>query len=100
MSESGLENETMTDMADGADDVDWRAILNLLRQGKPVEIPCAGERDYARKTKQLVKKAGKRDIVVDVQRGEGVLRVEPRPAASATASAQDAAAGETPTPPQ
>ena len=90
----------MSDTPDGADDVDWRAILNLLRQGQPVEIPCAGERDYARKTKQLVKKAGKREIAVDVQRGEGVLRVEPRPAASGTAGAQDAAAGEAPALPQ
>ncbi len=62
-------------------DVDWRAVVNLLRQGKTAEIPCAEERDYMRRTRQIVKKAGKRDIAVDVHRGDGVLRVEPRPSA-------------------
>jgi hypothetical protein len=77
-----LEKQTVSDVQEEDGDVDWRAVVNLLRQGKPAEIPCGEERDYARRTKQIVKKAGKRDIAVDVHRGDGVLRVEPRLAAS------------------
>jgi hypothetical protein len=63
------------------DDVDWKALVDLLREGKTVEIPCAKERDYVRRTNQVVKRADKKGITVEVLRGEGVLRVEPRPAA-------------------
>ena len=71
----------MSDVPDQDDDVDWKAVVSLLRQGKTAEIPCADERDYARRERQLAKRAEKRGIVVEVLRGEGVLRVQPRPAA-------------------
>jgi hypothetical protein len=80
MSELRLENETMSDVSENEDDLDWKAIVSLLREGKAVEIPCAEERDYARRTKQLTKRAERRGITVEVVRGEGVLRVEPRAA--------------------
>ena len=72
----------MSDVSDNEDDVDWKAIVTLLREGKAVEIPCAEERDYARRAKQMTKRAERRGITVEVIRGEGVIRVEPRPAAS------------------
>jgi hypothetical protein len=90
----------VSDIPDQDGDVDWKAVVNLLREGKTVEVPCAEERDYARRTRQVVKKTGKRNIAVDVHRGEGVLRIEPRPTATDSAAAQDMGAGETPTPPK
>ena len=90
-----LEKQTVSDVQEEDGDVDWRAVVNLLRQGKTAEIPCAEERDYARRTRQIVKKAGKRDIAVDVHRGEGVLRVEPRPAVGGKVEES-----ETPAPPR
>jgi hypothetical protein len=81
MSGSRLENQTMSDVPDQDDDVDWKTVVSLLRQGKTAEIPCADERDYARRERQLAKRAEKRGIAIEVLRGEGVLRVEPRPAA-------------------
>jgi hypothetical protein len=85
----------VSDVQEEDGDVDWRAVVNLLRQGKTAEIPCAEERDYARRTRQIVKKAGKRDIAVDVHRGDGVLRVEPRSAVSGNVEE-----GESPAPPR
>jgi hypothetical protein len=70
----------MADVPDH-DDVDWKAIFGLLREGKTAEIPCAEERDYTHRRKQLAKRAEKRGIAFEALRGEGVLRVEPRPAA-------------------
>jgi len=83
MSESELPKE------DG--EVDWNAVFGLLRAGKTAEIPCVNERDYARRAKQVGKRAEKKGIAVEVIRGEGVLRVEPRPDAGATVTAQGAA---------
>ena len=76
------------------DDVDWKALVDLLREGKTVEIPCVKERDYVRRTTQMVKRADRRGIAVDVHRGEGVLRIEPRRAAVGHDTAR--AAGEGP----
>ena len=78
----------MSDIPDHEDDVDWKAIFSLLREGKTAEIPCAKERDYARRAKQFAKRADRRGIAVEVIRGEGVLRVEPRPAAGGNVVAQ------------
>jgi len=78
MSGSRLENQTMSDVSDNEDDVDWKAVVTLLREGKTVEIPCPEERDCARRAKQMTKRAERRGITVEVVRGEGVLRVEPR----------------------
>ena len=71
----------MSNVPDHEDDVDWKAVVSLLREGKTAEIPCAEERDYARRAKQVTKRADKKGIAVEVRRGEGVIRVEPRPAA-------------------
>jgi hypothetical protein len=59
-------------------DVDWKAVIALLRDGKMVEIPCEKERDYVRRENQVVKRAEKKGIVVAVHRGDGVLRIEPQ----------------------
>lgn len=83
----------MSDIPDGDGDVDWKVIVDLLREGKTAEIPCAKERDYVRRATQVVKRADKKGIAVDVLRGEGVLRVEPRPAAGGNVLAQTAAEG-------
>ena len=68
----------MSPVQDEDVDVDWKAVIGLLRDGKTVELPCEKERDYIRRQNQVVKRAEKKGIAVAVQRGEGVLRVEPR----------------------
>jgi hypothetical protein len=78
----------MSDVPDHEEDVDWKATINLLREGKTAEIPCAEERDYARRARQVARRADKKGIAVEVHRGEGVLRVEPRPAAGGNVVAQ------------
>jgi hypothetical protein len=88
-----LENRTVPDIPNEDGDVDWKALVDLLREGKTVEIPCAKERDYVRRTNQVVKRADKKGIAVEVLRGEGVLRVEPRPAAVGNDTAQTADEG-------
>ncbi len=78
----------MSDIPHENGDVDWKAIVALLRDGKTAEIPCAKERDYVRRTEQVLKRAEKKGIAVEVLRGEGVLRVVPRPAAAGNVAAQ------------
>ena len=78
----------MSDVPEQEDDLDWKSVVSLLRQGKTAEIPCAEERDYSRRAKQVAKRADKKGIAVEVFRGEGVLRVEPRPAAGGNVMAQ------------
>jgi len=75
-----MENQTVADVQDHEDDVDWKDVVHRLREGKTVEIPYAGERDYERRAKQMARRAERRGLTVEVLRGEGVLRVEPRPA--------------------
>ena len=84
----------MSDVSDNEDDVDWKAVVTQLREGKTVEIPCPEERDYARRAKQMTKRAERRGLTVEVVRGEGVIRVEPRPAAGGNVEPQTAG-GET-----
>jgi hypothetical protein len=69
----------MSDVSNDDSDIQWNAVLELLRQGKTAEIPCENERDYARRTTKISKRAERKGIAVDVVRGEGVLRVAPRP---------------------
>ena len=88
MSGSQLENQTMADVPDHDDDVDWKAIVSAVRQGNTAEIPCADERDCARRAKQAAKRADRRGVAVEVIRGEGVLRVEPRRAGGGNVVAQ------------
>ena len=83
----------MSDVPNEEGDVDWKALVDLLREGKTAEIPCAKERDYVRRTTQVVKRAEKKGIAVEVLRGEGFLRIEPRPAASGNVVAQKASEG-------
>ena len=83
----------MSDSPHEDGDVDWKAIVGLLRDGKTAEIPCAKERDYVRRTEQILKRAEKKGIAVDVRRGEGVLRVEPRSAAGGSVTAHNAGEG-------
>ena len=78
----------MSDVSVHEDDVDWKAVVGLLRNGKTAEIPCAEERDYARRARQVTKRADKKGIAIEVHRGEGVLRVEPRPPAGGNVVAQ------------
>jgi len=88
-----LEDQIVSDVSNEDSDVDWNAVLDQLRQGKTAEIPCANERDYARRTTKVGRRAEKKGIAVDVTRGEGFLRVEPRPAAAETGTATNAGEG-------
>ncbi len=83
----------MSDVSKEDGDVNWSAVFDLLRQGKTAEIPCATERDYARRTAKVGRRAERHGIAVEVIRGEGVLRVAPRPAAGDTGTAGHAAEG-------
>ena len=77
----------MSDVSENEDEVDWKAVFAQLREGNAVEFPCAEERDYTRRAKQMTKRAERRGITVEVVRGEGVLRVEPRPGAGGNVEA-------------
>ena len=81
----------MSNVLEEDDDLDWKAVIDQLRDGKIVEITCGKERDYIRRGNQVTKRAEKKGIAVEVRRGEGVLHVEPRlgaePAHAAPASA-------------
>src|SRR5688572_18890137 len=90
---SRLENRTVSDIPNEDGDVDWKALVDLLREGKTAEIPCVKERDYVRRATQIVKRAEKKGIAVDVLRGEVILRVEPRPAASGNEMAHNTGEG-------
>ena len=83
----------MSDVSNEDSDVNWNAVLDLLRQGKTAEIPCATERDYVRRAKRIGKRTEKNGIAVEVMRGEGVLLVQPRPAAGGTGTAGKAGDG-------
>ncbi len=83
----------MSDVSNEDSDVNRNAVLDLLRQGKTAEIPCATERDYVRRTAKVGRRAERKGIAVDVIRGEGVLRVEPRPATGDIGTAGKAGEG-------
>jgi hypothetical protein len=79
-------------MSDNPNDdggVDWNAVIDLLREGKTAVIPCPNERDYARRTTRITKRAERKGIAIEVVKGEGVLRVEPRPAAGTPGTPHD-----------
>jgi hypothetical protein len=69
--------------------VDWNAVIDLLREGKTAVIPCANERDCARLSTRVAKRAERKGIAIEVVKGEGVLRVEPRPAADSPVTPHD-----------
>ena len=71
----------MTDVFDEQGDVNWRVVLERLGNGQTVEIACEKEREFVRRATQVVKRAEKQNLGVDVLRGEHSLRIEPRPGA-------------------
>ena len=79
----------MSDTPNDEGGVDWNAVIDLLREGKKAVIPCPNERDYARRTTRITKRAERKGIAIEVVRGEGVLRVEPRPAAGTPVTPHD-----------
>ena len=83
----------MSDVSNEDSDIQWSAFLDLLRQGKTAEIPCATERDYVRRTEKISKRAERKGIAIDVIRGEGVLRVEPRPSGGDAVTVPNAGEG-------
>jgi hypothetical protein len=84
-----LEDQTVSDVSKEDSDVNWNAVIDLLREGKTAVIPCPNERDYARRTTRVTKRAERKGIAIEVVRGEGVLRVEPRPAAGTPVTPHD-----------
>jgi len=83
----------MADTPNGESDVDWNAVVDLLRAGKTAEISCPSERDYVRRTTLITKRAERKGISIEVMRGDGVLRVEPRSGAGGTVTPQRAGEG-------
>lgn len=59
---------------DGGADVDWRAIMKELQAGREIALPTTSERDQAKKTRLLTRRAERRGIALDVTPGDGVLR--------------------------
>ena len=68
----------MSDIFDEQGDVNWKVVMDRLDKGEVVEIPCQKERDFIRRATQVVKRAEKQDLGVEVLRGESSLRIEPR----------------------
>jgi hypothetical protein len=77
----------MSDTTEESDDLDWRGIMDSLTNGQKVDIPVGTEKEFARRSRQLAKRAERYGLAVDVQRAEGALRVEPRGAAAAPVDA-------------
>ena len=75
----------MTDVFDEQGDVNWKIILERLGDGHVVEIPCQKEREFVRRATQVVKRAEKQGLAVEVLRGETALRIEPRSGAASSA---------------
>src|SRR5688572_27648681 len=75
----------MTDVLDEQGDVNWKVVMERLGNGHVVEIPCQKEREFVRRATQVVKRAEKQGMGVEVLRGETVLRIEPRPGAASAA---------------
>ena len=68
----------MSDLFDGEGEVNWPFVMDRLGTGQVVEIPCDNEREFVRRAKQVAKRAEKRNLGIEVIRGEHSLRVEPR----------------------
>jgi hypothetical protein len=71
-------------------DVTWKVVLDRLDQGQVVEIPCEKEREFVRRATQIVKRAERQNLAVEVLRGEHSLRLEPQPGAPRTVEAAEA----------
>ena len=81
----------MSEATEEGDDLDWRAIMDTLTVGNAVDIPFDTDKEAARRSRQIAKRAERNGLKVDVQRGESALRVEPRGAAPAAAAPAAAA---------
>ena len=68
----------MSDILDEQGDVIWRVVMDRLGSGQVVEIPCQKEREFVRRATQVVKRAERQNLGVEVVRGERSLRIEPR----------------------
>lgn len=68
----------MSDIFDEQGDINWKTVMDHLGKGHVVEIPCATERELERRTTQVVKRAEKRNIGIEVLSGENSLRIQPR----------------------
>lgn len=75
----------MAEATEEGDDLDWRAIMDTLTGGNAVDIPFDNDKEAARRARQIVKRAERNGLTVEVQRGVSALRVEPRGAAPAAA---------------
>ena len=79
----------MTDVFDEQGDVNWKVVMDRLGNGQTVEIPCQKEREFVRRATQVVKRAEKQNLGVEVLRGENSLRIEPRPGAPRASDAPE-----------
>jgi hypothetical protein len=68
----------MSDLLDEQGDVNWKLVMDRLGNGQIVEIPCQVEREFVRRATQVVKRAERQGIGVEVLRGDRSLRIEPR----------------------
>ena len=64
------------EMAEGGDSVNWPEVLQRLRSGEAVDIPCNAEKDYIRRGQQAVKRTETRGMAVEVTRHDGFLRLQ------------------------
>jgi hypothetical protein len=85
-----MEN-TMSDPTEEGDDLDWRGIMETLASGNAVDIPFDTEKEAARRTRQLTKRAERNGLAVEVQQSTSALRVEPKGAAAPAVAAPAAA---------
>ena len=70
----------MPEIVDEDGDINWRPVFVTLGEGKSIEIPCASEADCTKRAVKASKRAERLGIAVEVVRGAGVLRLEPRAA--------------------
>lgn len=68
----------MSDVFDEQGDVNWKVVMDRLGNGQIVEIPCQREREFVRRATQVVKRAERQNIGIEVLRGDHSLRIEPR----------------------
>ena len=77
----------MAEIVDEDGEINWRPVFATLGEGKSIEIPCASEADCTKRAVKASKRAERLGIAVDVVRGAGTLRLEPRAATDPAQSA-------------
>jgi hypothetical protein len=80
----------MAAVVDASGEVRWRAVLEQLEAGSAVEIPCASEREFVRRTAQVTKRAEKSGVAIEAVRTANSIRITP-----IAAKAESAARGAT-----